>query len=550
VDVQGRKVLVLGGYGMVGTAVCRELLRRRPREIQIHSLTEEEARAAAAELADEAAACDLTTAAGDLFGLHPDQLAGRDEAERRRLGITAQVGPLEDPQFASFALYRLLAESRPDIVVDCINTATGIAYRDVFTAAETVTRQLDDGSLTPDAVEAVLEALYVPRLIRHVQVMVRGLTEAGTKAYVKIGTTGTGGMGLNIPYTHSEERPSRTLMSKSALAGAHSMLLFLFGRTPGAPQVKEIKPAAIIAWKRIAHGPIVRKRRPLHHVEAAPRPLGATFSTRDDSAARVLDEPYESVFIDTGENGLFALEEFAAVTSEEQMECVTPEEIAQYAVLEIEGRSTGYDVVGALDAAVLGPTYRAGLLRHHALQQMRALEEEHGVSSIAFEMLGPPRISKLLYEAHLLREVFGTLHAVADAAPEAIRDRLDAELRRRPALANDPAAIGLPVLLDSGELIRGPEVLVPGDADETPITDESLEGWVRKGWIDLRLANCAAWRDRFRRIRDGYQAIPADETSSRHVRNRRFWDDGERIQPGKVVGWILTVEDGGNRLKR
>lgn len=549
-DIQGKKVLVLGGYGMVGTAVCRELLPRRPREIQIHSLREDESRRAAAELSAEAGSTELTTAAGDLFGLTDDALAGLDDAAVRRLKVWAQVGPLEEPQFASFALYRLLADSRPDIVVDCINTATGIAYRDVFTAAETVSRQLDAGALTPDAVEAVLEALYVPRLIRHVQVMYRGVIEAGTRAYVKIGTTGTGGMGLNIPYTHSEESPSRTLMSKSALAGAQSMLLFLMGRTPGAPQIKEIKPAAVIAWKRIAHGPIRRGGRELRRIEAEPRPLAATFSTRDPGAARVLDQPYESVFIDTGENGLFALEEFATVTADEQMECVTPEEIAQYAVLEIEGRSTGYDVVGALDAAVLGPTYRAGVLRHHALQQMRALEEEHGVASVAFEMLGPPRISKLLYEAHLLREVFGTLHAVADASAEDVRDRLDAELRRRPELANDPAAIGLPVLFDDGSLLRGPEVLVPPNTVDAPVSEEAVAGWARNGWIDLRLPNCTLWRDRFRRIRDAYQAIPPDETSSRHVRNRRFWDDGRRIQPGKVVGWILTVEEGGNRLKR
>src|SRR3546814_2041559 len=45
-------------------------------------------------------------------------------------------------------------------------------------------------------------------------------------------SSGTGGMGLNIPYTHSEEKPSRVLLSKSALAGAHSLLLFLLARTP------------------------------------------------------------------------------------------------------------------------------------------------------------------------------------------------------------------------------------------------------------------------------------------------------------------------------
>ncbi len=65
--------------------------------------------------------------------------------------------------------------------------------------------------------------------------------------YFKVGTSGTGGMGVNIPYTHSEERPSRVLLSKTAVAGAQTLLLFLLARTPGGPLVKEIKPTAAIA---------------------------------------------------------------------------------------------------------------------------------------------------------------------------------------------------------------------------------------------------------------------------------------------------------------
>ena len=106
--------------------------------------------------------------------------------------------------------------------------------------------------------DSLLDALYMPRLIRHIQVMYRGMVDVRARAYVKVGTTGTGGMGLNIPYTHSEERPSRVLLSKTAMAGAQSMLLFLMARTPGAPITKEIKPAAVIAWKRMGFGPIVR----------------------------------------------------------------------------------------------------------------------------------------------------------------------------------------------------------------------------------------------------------------------------------------------------
>ena len=545
-NIEGSKVLVIGGWGLVGTAVCRELLGRRPRELQIHSLRVAESEAARDELQGEAGETEITVSGGDIFSLVGEHT--------RREQILAQLDRLETAQMEEFLLYRLLAESRPEIVVDCVNTATTIAYRNVFKAVEDVTGSLDDpeldGKVPGEKVETLLEALYVPRLIRHVQVMYRGMTDAGTRAYIKVGTTGTGGMGLNIPYTHSEERPSRTLLSKSAMAGAHSMLLFLMARTPGAPITKEIKPAAAIAWKKIAHGPIYRRGEPIRRVEAAPRPVGERFSTVDPGAARELEEMLEAAYIDTGENGLFSLEEFAALTTAEQMEFVTPEEIAQYLCFELEGGNTGHDVMNALDNAVLGPSYRAGLLRHWALERMNALQREHGTSSVAFEMLGPPRITKLLFEAHLLGLAFETMEAVRGATSAEVAARLDALVREQPEVANDVAAVGIPILLASGEVIRGPKVIVPGDAEHLEVTPQRLETWVRDGWVDLREANCARWIERFRVIWDATEAIPADDTSSRHLRGRHFWDEERRIQPGKVIGWILSEEEHGGRIKR
>jgi hypothetical protein len=45
------------------------------------------------------------------------------------------------------------------------------------------------------------------------------MKRAGTRMYVKIGTAGTGGMGLNVPFTHAEERPSRVLLAKVVSPG-------------------------------------------------------------------------------------------------------------------------------------------------------------------------------------------------------------------------------------------------------------------------------------------------------------------------------------------
>src|SRR5207244_11136596 len=148
--------------------------------------------------------------------------------------------------------------------------------------------------------------LTMPQLIRHVQILVESLKRAATKAYVKIGTSGTGGMGFNIPYTHSEERPSRLLLTKSAVAGAQSLLLFLLGRTPGAPATVEIKPTATIGWREIGFGPIRRKGKPIALVDC-PTPVALDQAlTAAAHPWRALGQTLDGAYLDVGARGRFS----------------------------------------------------------------------------------------------------------------------------------------------------------------------------------------------------------------------------------------------------
>jgi hypothetical protein len=540
--IQNRRILILGGFGLVGTAVCRELLKRGPGALHIHSLRLGEAEKARDLLAPERGSTELHVCEGDIF-------ARKDEGESASQRLFHQVGPLRDDDLPSYVLYRLLTEIQPDIVIDCVNTATGIAYRNIFRAAEQACVALETGDPQGKSMEHLLESLYIPRLIRHIQVLYRGMTDCATGVYIKVGTTGTGGMGMNVPYTHSEEKPSRMLLSKSALAGAHSMLLFLMARTPDAPITKELKPAAAIAWKSIGYGPISRKDGPIRMVNARPMPLGQDFSTHDPAAAELRDDVMENVYIDTGENGIFSLEEFSALTTSEQMEFITPEEIAAQLVYEIEGGNTGFDIMNALDNTIMGPSYRAGLMRHWALEKMVELEKQHDTHSVAFEMLGPPRLSKLLFEAHLLRLAYGKMSAVRKAEPADLCHILNTLVLENPEVANRIVATGIPILLDDMRIIRGQKVILPSEAVNITITDDRLETWVRDGWVDLRLANCTRWITRFRSIHEELAAIPREDTSSRHLRQHRFWHDENLILPGKIAGWIFAEEDHGSRMK-
>jgi len=539
--------------------VARRLLPESPRRLILLSLRRDEAEEAVAALAPEAGGVQLEAAWGDVFAFtevkdRPRPEIYADPALRARL-IESLVDPLSEAKAAEYFLYQLVTGKRPDVIVDSVNTATGIAYQDIYKTSRIAYQALRDGTDLRESLETMLLTDYVPQLIRHVQVLYLAMVKAETGVYVKIGTSGTGGMGLNIPYTHSEEKPSRVLLSKTALAGAHTLLLFLMARTPGGPITKEIKPAAAIAWKRIGFGEILRQGRPVAlHEPGEPDALvpGARFRPLDPSRARPTGETLKSVFIDTGENGIFSLEEFSAITTGESMEFITPEEIADVVAREIVGGNTGHDVINALDNAVMGPTYRAGLMRHWVLEKLRTLEKEHGVESVAFENLGPPRLSKLLHEADLLRRTYGSMESVRDGEPAEMSRRLAEELARDAARRREIVSIGIPILLPDGRLLRGPESKIPpviAGTETYEVTPERVETWAQAGWVDLREANMVRWKERFARIHSEMDAIPPRDTSSRFLRDRQFWGEKGKIQPGKVVGWIFATEEQGARMK-
>jgi NAD(P)-dependent dehydrogenase (short-subunit alcohol dehydrogenase family) len=549
-NIEGRDVLILGGGGLVGMAVARELMPWRPARLVISALKREEAEQAVAELrSDPALAVEtaLEAAWGDLFLPESLKDRGREEvlaeAASRSLVLDDLYGELTDAVVRRSAFGALLLRARPAIVVDCINTATAFAYQNVFDMAGRIREACAGGSVPAADVEGLLATMYMPQLIRHVQIALDAMKRAGTDCYVKVGTAGTGGMGLNIPFTHSEERPSRMLLAKSSVAGAHTLLLYLMARTPGGPAVKEVKPTAAISWKRIAYGEVRRRGQPIPLVDVdAALPPEAAFAGTPPWVE--VGEPLTGVFVDAGENGLFSRGEFEVLTSLGLMEFITPEEIARDVVREIRGHATGRDVVAALDAATSGPTYRAGVLREVAIDRMAALEAEHGVQAVAYEMLGPPRLSKLLFESAILGSVHGRLRDVAELDPDATAQAAAARIREDAGLRRRILTIGLPIVLPDGTLLRGPTVKIrpaPGQPADDPRLAEA-------GWVDLRPANWRKWSERATRMLQELDSRPGPEQGSRA--DAEPADRGTSIRPGRMAAWVFRHEDRGERIKR
>lgn len=559
-------ILILGGAGMVGEQVAREAVRElKPKRIVISALTQREVDAAVALLRAETKDVEFAGAAGDIFLSQSLQGIDRSEliADRKHFDtLFADIFAPTADTFEDSALYKLIAEHKPEVIVDCINTATAIAYLDVFTvsartkllidALEGRRGSIDTSELGPliRSVRELLIAQGVPQITRHIMFLHRALENSAVRVYVKVGTTGTGGMGINIPYTHSEDKPSAQLLSKSAIGFAHTGLLFLLARTPGSSIVKEVKPGAMIGFKRLGetHVRLRGDRQPAYLIAPRDEPVGDTLATRQPADQYKFFEgrqvPLKIIGADTGENGFFSIGEFEAITYPRQMEYVTPEEVARTAILEIMGASTGRDVLSAIDGAITEPSYRAGILRDQAIREMHRLERAMSADtlpSIAVGHLGPPKLSKLLIEAFLLKATLGEdVDKMLEVDAEEMQRRVEDYLAREPRIASFIVTIGIPILR-GGHLTRGPRINIPpptADGGPARLTRENIEQYAQTGWVDLRLENFRTWQERLLKLS---RSRPDIATSGSAALDLSKYSCGA-FEPGEVVGWLLTNE--------
>ena len=562
-----RCFLVLGGSGLVGSQIVRTVARAmEPEKIVVASLFRGEVREFLYDVRKEFPNIEFVGAWGDVFVRDSFSLERRrrllQSSHRRDMLYDDLFGKL-DEAYGRSALVQLIQQHQPDVIVDSINTATAISYQDVESLSQQtydILQQLHQivdhqdlegldalGKSLEQNVSTLLISQALPQLIRHVQMVHRVMREVGTRLYLKIGTTGTGGMGLNIPYTHSEDRPSAKLMSKTAVAFAHTGLMFLMARTPNGPLVKELKPGAMIGYRRVAYKSVKVRGMPQFRYESQVQSLNGRLTLRGDENQFNRIGKLHMAGVDTGENGFFARGEFEAITHLNQMEFVTPEEIAQQALLEIKGSNTGYDVIAGIDSSIINPSFRAGVLRQTALDKLARIEEETKSHSVALGQLGPPELSKLLYEAHMLRLNYQTLRNVLDTTATELSETLYHFIMENELLRTQITSIGVPILAPDGRsLIRGPRINIPESIyHEVDLDDESVDAWAQKGWVDLRPSNCKTWQERFERMRRTQHMLHTRGTSS--VTMKTYLP--ETIEIGSVVAWLFNNDHQGYRIK-
>jgi hypothetical protein len=519
--IRNSVVLVLGGAGQVGFEIISELLKKNPKKIVICDLKKERVDEAIRQLRPKNGKTELVGEPGNIFADEIDKDKTLKEMISVKEGIAKTVARTfnpEDEEIEGAFLYRVILKHKPDIIVDAINTATSLAYQDPY---EQIFSENDDEKWL-----RIAASMPIPQLIRHTRILFNAFRQTHTKIYLKMGTSGTGGLGFTLPYTHGEnEVPSRLLMSKSAVAGAQTMLLWVLARTPMMPVIKEIKVAALIGWRNINQGEFITNSKPIPVYDCPVENSLPVEAALTKHVSIKMNQNLQGNWIDTGENGVFTKDMFKAITAMGCMELITPSEIAKVAVSELENKHTGKEIMTAIDRAVLGPTLIGNGMRQVAIDSMNETDDNY-VASI--QTLGP-LTAKTLWEAALLKRAYGNIDLIESENESEIQKRVYEIISVEQSTRAKIISVGLPILLPNGEVLRGELMLVPGK-NLKAFRKQEIERWIETGWIDLRTSNWVKWKAWLKEY--------GQKT------NTKTFDTGE------VCGWILAHKLGGIRVKR
>lgn len=511
-----KKVLVLGGTGLVGEEIVKRLAQNH-NKITIVSL---------GSLADKESFSNLKKQFPDIIYLTgnvflPIKYKDKtfNELVESDLFLEEYLNLLyKKPNPEEFFIYEVINKIEPDIVIDAINSATVLSYTK---SSQTIKDYLDGREVK---LETLLATLSIPRLINFFDCLYKALVATPeVKTYLKIGTTGTGGMGFNIPYTHGENKPSPQLLEKAAISGAYTSLLYVLSKTFGIAHIKEVKPAALVGYKKVDLDRILLGRNSSQSLKVY---KFENTQQIDLSEIKKLDfinltpspakEDFKAVFVDTGENGQFSEEEFRTISNARQMGFVTKEEIADVVLQELEGKETKKEIITAFDQATMGPSKQGQKIRDEVLEKLNKLVIANKAPSLAFEILGPPRLAKLIFEAYLIK-------VRTDFKKEKLKKLTigEKELDQQEILLI--VSTGIPILLSSGSLIVGRKPKVP--STEKYITTDNINHWANEGWVDLREENFKKWQQRI----------------------KEFRKEVKQIEIGDLVAWIFEKEDQGFR---
>lgn len=192
------------------------------------------------------------------------------------------------------------------------------------------------------------------------------------KTYIQVGTTGTGGLGFEIPFTHGENIRELPILHKAAFAGIVTNMLLLLSRSPQAlTKIIEVKPGLCI------------------------------FNSE------IVSSKFDGVWLNTiegGESGDYTLDELELLTS--YMGFTTAKRVADKIINTMDDgcdsaqQSSKYNIIQSINNSVINSDEVDRDDLSQLVNKLSATKYKNHI--IATGNLGPPTITRDLILSHLV----------------------------------------------------------------------------------------------------------------------------------------------------
>ncbi len=298
---KNKKVLILGGLGLLGFTLAQRLARRGLEVIVV-------------------------------------------DKKSLKKKLLPKISYIQTDALNSYEFRKLILAHRPNIIVNAINIATIFSHKP--------------------------EKNY-QRLIRFYYRLYRIIKKMDSEVlFIQLGTTGSGGLGFNIPFTHGDKIEDLPIINKAAFAGISTSMLILLSRSfDKNVKIAEIKPGLAIFKEKV--------------------------ETSEYQKSNL-------VVIDGGESGFYTYNELALLTR--FMGSTTVDKIIDKVMILIDGKKNIhkhciYDVVESLNNSVISSDSADKYELSKTIRQMKKMSGKDFI--IATGELGPPSITRDLMLSYI-----------------------------------------------------------------------------------------------------------------------------------------------------
>lgn len=467
------KVILILGAGQIGLATAHKIAEYNPISIILHTLTEEEAELAKDTFSNISSETSIIKSSGDIFGVYG--------SSNINLDLNYLYNSKMKDKYKLSAIYQLCNKYKPDIIIDAVNTATilGKSIKEYSYVFET-----NDPAKVQDINNNIMRDNPIMILINFINSLKIAMNHNKVDKYIKVSTTGLGGMGFDMPYTHGEQNNdclSDELMGKISTSGIIHQFLWTLSHTLGY-NISVIVPATCVGWGRISNDIISNDLGQVLLLDYEQKLNSDVQFPLTPSKSINLNNKLRGPIVYAGENNAYTLSEIELLTSLGQMESISKEEVANAVIEDINGNSK-HNILRSMDLSILGPTYFGRRNRDIIINKLKRSHIDNE-GTITTGNLGP-KVTKHIYELYLiLSSCNSSIQKLKNLKKVDVVESVSQMIVMNKKIRTEILSMGLSIMAEKYYYYNRNTI-----NSTLIINNEELEINIEKNWVDLRKNN-------------------------------------------------------------